>query len=204
MINSLAEQVKSDADVCFRQEKFEDAVNFYTQAISIDASFFSCYANRACCFLKLNKAGSCINDCSFVIEHIHQHDAWKQHAARLLLKCYLRRGAALCMIGSIKAAYEDFESATRMAPSDSTIVADMALISSKLEQDVKGNTSINASYAFSADWLKNRGNFFYEQGDYDSAIHAYSMAMNMDKANPVYCNFFFDRVGTIPIVRNAT
>ncbi len=63
-----AEQLKSEANDFFKQEKFAQAEDFYSKAIELDNANAVYYANRAFAHLKQENFGSALTDASKAIE----------------------------------------------------------------------------------------------------------------------------------------
>jgi tetratricopeptide (TPR) repeat protein len=189
----IATSIKLNADRLL-ERNYEEAVVMYTTVVhmtqhlinNIDgeankiATLLSATGNRAMCYLMTKKYGLCVADCEFILKFFEGTmdkqlpEPLKNKKYTLTLKAYTRRGSALCSMGDYRRAYNDYENASRLAPNDENILSDMSQISEKLNSQVE------------AEWLKNRGNDFFKRGDYNSAIHCYTLATQQDKYNPVH------------------
>ena len=66
-INSQAKDVYTKAGVFFEQNKFEEAIGLYTEAINIDPSYASAYFNRALSYAILNRYSEAMADAQKVL-----------------------------------------------------------------------------------------------------------------------------------------
>ncbi|KAG2382156.1 hypothetical protein C9374_005358 [Naegleria lovaniensis] len=176
-IKDKAELLKEEGDAEYFEKRFEKAVSCYTNAINLKPFFFRAYSNRAACYLQLNKFSNCIEDCTYILENIHSKAAGeteRKQSASLILKSYTRRGTCYFKLGDFQRSYKDYEQASRMAPEDDDIMTDLERVNKELTSQLQG------------DWLKNTANNFYLNQDYASAIHSYTLAIQLDKTNPVY------------------
>ena len=47
--------MKNKGNDAFKNQRYEEAIDFYTKAIELDSSDVSFYSNRAACYLNLKK-----------------------------------------------------------------------------------------------------------------------------------------------------
>lgn len=182
--------VKQTADKYLMDEQYELALKEYSHLIHLtdhtgnrtfdnseeEKLMIASYSNRALCYLNLLKFSECIQDCDFIVSYFGHRDADSGGGKKynFILKALTRRGSAYCALGDYLTAYDDYEKASRMSPHDEAILRDMTQIAEKLKSSIE------------AEWLKNRGNYFYKQDNYQSAIHCYSLAIQKNRFNPVY------------------
>jgi len=67
-INPLAKELYQKAGEQFEANKFEEAIDLYTQAIKIDPSYSSAYFNRALSYAILNRYDEAIRDIDYVLK----------------------------------------------------------------------------------------------------------------------------------------
>mmetsp|Transcript_1840 Transcript_1840/g.6515 ORF Transcript_1840/g.6515 Transcript_1840/m.6515 type:complete len:828 (-) Transcript_1840:1056-3539(-) len=193
--------IKSEADAAFQESRFADAIDLYTQAINMNQEEFTCRSNRAACLLKIGNLDKCVTDCNFIIDNIFAMENAKKmseeleqeggeegresadqtqspmtHAKKtsLILKAYVRRGTCYSLMGNFQEGYADYTAASRIVPNDESLLHDMEKINKRLQSQIH------------ADWFKNRGNFFFSQEEYETAIRSYDLAIKADDTNPVY------------------
>jgi len=172
-----AEKLKDQADMEYFEQRFDNAINLYTEAINLKANFFKAYSNRAACYLQVRKYYNCIQDCTFILENVYNaklQESEKKQTSTWVLKSYTRRGTCYYSVGDFQKAYKDYEQASRMSPDDEDILNDLEKVNKELTSQLQ------------ADWFKNTANNFYKNQDYSSAIHSYSLAIEKDKTNPVF------------------
>jgi len=164
---------KERADDFFRYGDYMMAIKHYNEVIKRAPTMpYKALANRAAANLKMGKFADALADATTVIDNIHQSD--QEEKTQLIMKCYLRRGAAYAYMGSLKEAYADYTKASRLVPEDQQILKDLEGINARLQSQLR------------VSWLKNRGNYFYKSGDYESAYRTYTTAIAMDDTEPIF------------------
>ncbi|CAO2814590.1 unnamed protein product [Amaranthus hypochondriacus] len=106
-IASRAEELKSLANEAFKDHKYSQAIDLYSQAIELNNQNAVYWANRAFAHTKLEEYGSAIHDATKAIEIDSKYS-----------KGYYRRGAALLAMGKFKEALKDFQQVKRLCPND--------------------------------------------------------------------------------------
>jgi len=102
-----AELLKAEANECFKQEKFQQAVDLYSKALELNPNKSVYYANRSIANLKLENFGYALTDASKAIE-----------CDKNYLKAYYRRAAAHMALGKYKVALKDYERVYKVKPND--------------------------------------------------------------------------------------
>lgn len=103
-----AEKFKEEANVCFKEKRFNKAIELYTQAISCDSSNPVYYSNRSFAYFNLDFFGSALNDASKAIELDPSY-----------LKGLYRRAAAYMALSKYKLALKDYEAINKVEPNNS-------------------------------------------------------------------------------------
>ncbi|XP_059484840.1 serine/threonine-protein phosphatase 5 [Neocloeon triangulifer] len=103
-----AELCKEEANKCFKEQKFDEAVKFYTKAIELNPNVAVYYANRSFAYLRQESFGYALSDASKAILQDKSY-----------VKGYYRRAAAYMSLGKFKLALRDFETVTKARPNDS-------------------------------------------------------------------------------------
>jgi Tetratricopeptide repeat. len=67
-VNPLAKELYQKAGEQFEANKFEEAIDLYTQAIKIDPNYSSAYFNRALSYAILNRYDEAIRDIDYVFK----------------------------------------------------------------------------------------------------------------------------------------
>lgn len=106
--HEIAENFKNQGNDCYKQKNYKDAIEYYTQAIAVDASSSSnkkiddltekekelellkpikvaCYSNRAACNLEVKNYRRCINDCksALLLDPSHTKSTYRAGKAYL-------------------------------------------------------------------------------------------------------------------------
>ena len=89
-LQELAAKLKAEGNDLFRQEKFSDAAERYSQAIENDPSEAALYSNRAACYASLEKWEESLQDANTCLE---LRPDWP--------KGYFRRALALSKTGHV-------------------------------------------------------------------------------------------------------
>lgn len=185
---------KQLADTAFLEERYQDAIELYTQLINKRKDVLICRSNRSACYMKIGSLQKGIIDSTFVIDSINEEfrnapldkasissrnpdsidDLSESKKRNILIKAYARRGTCNCLIGKFQDGYADYNSASRLAPEDEALLRDMDKINLRLQSQIH------------PDWYKNRGNHFFTQNEYETAIECYTLAIHADDTNPVY------------------
>lgn len=104
-----AGEFRGKAAAAYGNGEYEDAINFYTQAILLNPTHALYYAKRAQAFLKLNKPNAAIRDCARAIQ-INPDCA----------SAYKFRGRANRMLGNWELAAKDLRQACKLDYDDET------------------------------------------------------------------------------------
>ncbi|CAN6673819.1 hypothetical protein TRVA0_049S00760 [Trichomonascus vanleenenianus] len=111
-----ATEFKEKGNDAFRQQKYEKAIEYYTESLKYDV-IVACYSNRAVCYNKLKKWNDAVHDCDLTLENVNIDIPAEK---RLLAKTYYRRGVAYKGLGELQRAVDSFESAVEYAADGST------------------------------------------------------------------------------------
>ena len=140
------------------------AIYDYTQAIRLNPNNAEIYSNRGNAYSGKGDHDRAISDYN--------------EAIRLnpnFVKVYNNRGYAYFEKGDYDKAISNWESALRIDPNDAKAKKNLELIKMLTEKQ-----SSNASSNNDAEAYNNRGNAYYEKGDYDRAIAEYTEAIRLD------------------------
>ncbi|XP_024082040.1 serine/threonine-protein phosphatase 5-like isoform X2 [Cimex lectularius] len=106
-----AEEIKEEANRCFAQQCYEEAINRYSMCIKLNPDKAIYYGNRSIAQLKLECFGSALADATKAIE-----------LDRNYVKGYYRRAAAYMSLGKFKLALKDYETVMKARPNDKDAV----------------------------------------------------------------------------------
>ncbi|KAI8833641.1 hypothetical protein BJ741DRAFT_690868 [Chytriomyces cf. hyalinus JEL632] len=130
--------LKDKGNAFFKTGNYQGAINAYTAALDLDPQFSSCLSNRAVCHLKLGAYNECIQDCTLALsvtnqEHeiLSDRDPVAAMSARpahdaVQVKVFVRRAAALNLLGRVIDAVKDYEKAIALDPRNDELKEDLA------------------------------------------------------------------------------
>ncbi|XP_074662560.1 serine/threonine-protein phosphatase 5-like [Tubulanus polymorphus] len=102
-----ASEFKEKANELFKKQDYDKAIDFYTNAIEIDATEAAYFSNRSFAYLKIECFGYALQDANSALEIDPKY-----------VKAYYRRASANMALGKFKLALKDFESVTKCRPND--------------------------------------------------------------------------------------
>jgi serine/threonine-protein phosphatase 5 len=102
-----ADALKAIANKFFVENKYQQALDYYSQAIELNPNSAILFGNRAFAHLKLENYGTAIEDATKAIEIDPKY-----------IKAYYRRGAANVLLGKHQIALKDFKQVTTFLPRD--------------------------------------------------------------------------------------
>nr|CAB3265115.1 serine/threonine-protein phosphatase 5 [Phallusia mammillata] len=106
-IKENAEKVKEQANKCFKDKNYEEAIRLYTEAITINSESAVYFANRSFAQLRMENYGYALEDASKAIAIDKKY-----------IKGYYRRASAYMTLGKFKQALRDFEAVVKVRPHD--------------------------------------------------------------------------------------
>lgn len=107
MSQEEALKLKDRGNTLLKEQKYDQAIESYTEAIKLDGNNAVFYSNRAQVNLKLENFGSAINDCDAAIK-IDPN----------MMKAYYRKGVSLMAILQFKEAQKNFNVILARIPND--------------------------------------------------------------------------------------
>ena len=102
-----AELLKQDANTLFSKKNYSQAIQKYTDAITLNPNSQMLYSNRAFAYIKIELFGAAIRDADLAIKLDSNYT-----------KGYYRRAVANMGLGNLKEALKDFKTVIKVAPSD--------------------------------------------------------------------------------------
>ncbi len=103
--NKIANELKEKGNEEFKNENYEKAIDFYTQAIQIVKDNPILYTNRAQVYIKLKNYHDAISDCD-----------WALRAKENWLKAFIHKGRALTFLKKFDEALIEFQKAKELSP----------------------------------------------------------------------------------------
>ncbi|EFN74272.1 Serine/threonine-protein phosphatase 5 [Camponotus floridanus] len=106
-VTKKAEFFKEEANVYFKNQVYDKAIELYTKAIELNPSVAVYYGNRSIAYLRTECFGYALTDASKAIE-----------LDRNYVKGYYRRAAAYMSLGKFKLALTDYRTVVKARPND--------------------------------------------------------------------------------------
>ncbi|XP_006339935.1 RNA polymerase II-associated protein 3 isoform X3 [Solanum tuberosum] len=136
--NINANSEKELGNECFKQKKFNEAIDCYSRSIALSPTAVS-YANRAMAYLKIKRFQEAENDCT---EALNLDDRY--------IKAYSRRSTSRKELGKLKESIEDAEFALRLEPQNPEIKKQYgevkALYEKENNRDVPGTAKVEDTH----------------------------------------------------------
>jgi stress-induced-phosphoprotein 1 len=179
---SQQEHFKVQGNEAFKMKKYDEAIAFYTKAITADPNAESAaaiYSNRAASYAAQNKHDLALKDAE---DTIRVKPAW--------LKGHFRKGAALEALGRLDEAQRAFEDALNTEPHNEEVQERLNQLRARIKER---NDKTKPSQCATVEQAKTIGNSLFGLGKYDVAAQFYTRALalstvdNDDKAN-LYSN----------------
>nr|CAG4643841.1 EOG090X03S1 [Lepidurus arcticus] len=102
-----AENLKEQANEFFKNQDYNEAINFYSKAIECNPASAVYFANRSFAYVRCECFGYALQDASKAIE-----------LDKSYVKGYYRRAAAYMALGKYKLALKDYEAVSKARPND--------------------------------------------------------------------------------------
>jgi serine/threonine-protein phosphatase 5 len=102
-----AAKIKDEANKFFKEEKYDIAIDLYSESIKLDSTQPTYYGNRSIAYLRKELFGSALEDANQAIKLDPAY-----------VKAYFRRASANMALGKYKLALKDYESVKRFRPND--------------------------------------------------------------------------------------
>ncbi|CAF0728958.1 unnamed protein product [Brachionus calyciflorus] len=109
-----AETFKNEGNVCYKEGKYKEAVDLYTQAIDLVPKNAAYYGNRAAAYFMLKKYKEVVNDSKVALSIDPKY-----------VKGYLREGKAHLFLGDSQSAINCLQIAKSLEPSNASITEDL-------------------------------------------------------------------------------
>ncbi|XP_041716223.2 RNA polymerase II-associated protein 3 isoform X3 [Coregonus clupeaformis] len=186
---ALAEKEKGNQ--LFKEGKYDDAIECYTRGMGADPYNPILPTNRATCFLRLKKFAVAESDCNLSIALDSNY-----------FKAFARRGAARFALQNYESALEDYVMVLKLDPGNLEAQNEVmkckeviAKLGGKAESpeaavvvppvvDVKQQQLMEEQHRRQeAVVQKDRGNAYFKEGKYETAVEYYTKGMEADSTN---------------------
>lgn len=113
--------LKDKGNAALAENKFEEAIKYYTEAINLDPKNHVLYSNRSAAYAKANKYAQALQDADKTVE---LKPDWG--------KGYSRRGTALAYLGRTDEAIATYEKGLQVDPGNKQLQDSLAEVSDRL------------------------------------------------------------------------
>lgn len=146
---SEAERLKNHGNQYMKEEKFNEALEYYSKAIKIDSRNAIYYCNRAAAYSKLGKHAAAIEDCRKAIAIDPNYS-----------KAYGRMGLAHSSLNQTQEAKDCFEKAVQLDPDNESYLNNLKITEDKLRETNLGpqNAASGGAPGFGLDLSNLLGN----------------------------------------------
>eukprot|EP01080_Neovahlkampfia_damariscottae_P003808 gene3808-6969_t len=124
-MNEEAQKYKDLGNQSFKKKNYEEAIQFYKQAIDICPDETSLYTNSAACLLQLSK----YEDAIYMSEKAIKVDP-------KFIKGYFRLGQSYLALGKLYEAKREYEKGLKMSPKEPTLLSEIQKIE-KIEKHIQ-------------------------------------------------------------------
>ncbi len=129
-LKEKADKHKSEGNELMKQEKFKEALEQYNKAIEIDASNAVYYCNRAAAYSKIADFTNSIEDCKNALKIDPSYG-----------KAWGRLGLALLSNNQFEEAYEAYNKAIQLEPSNDGYKQNLKIVEEKLKNMTFGGAA---------------------------------------------------------------
>ncbi|TTW07848.1 RNA polymerase II-associated protein 3 [Bagarius yarrelli] len=188
MDRDRAMQEKEKGNAFFKEGKYDEAIECYTQGMSVDPYSPVLPTNRASCFFRLKKYAVAESDCNLAIALDSK-----------CVKAYSCRGAARFALKNYQGALEDYEMVLKLDPDNLDAQNELKKLNQVLEsqkqegeqikkmplnESVQPNQlEVEQQKRQEAVVQKDRGNAYFKEGKYEAAVECYTKGMDADATN---------------------
>lgn len=128
--------LKEKGDEFFRKNNYLAAISAYTTGVNIAGKCYELYLNRSAAHFAQGNFQRCAEDCTKALELLNPPVSSNLKARTQALA---RRGAALCKLGFIRQAFDEFVTAIKLDPTNEILKHDAEMLRAKLEAEEREN-----------------------------------------------------------------
>ncbi|CAH0380901.1 unnamed protein product [Bemisia tabaci] len=131
--------LKEKGDSFFKLGNYLGAVSAYSHGIKLSNKMAALYSNRSAAHLKLGNFHKAAEDASKALDLLQPAVEINREARA---QVHVRRGMALCKLGSMKYGLMDFEAALRLVPTDDKLRQDVENIKLQIQRNFENDGEI--------------------------------------------------------------
>jgi len=162
-----AEAAKEKGNRAFGEKRYDDAIKFYTEAISIDNRNHVYFSNRSAAYMGKNMFTNALEDAE---QCVKLNPKWG--------KGYFRRAVALLALSRAADAEAVLQEGIRADPSNGDLRAKLEEVKSTLEKE-RRFVGADGKPLSGAQLAKAEGNDHFSNGRYEEAAACYTRALEL-------------------------
>ncbi|CAD5115536.1 DgyrCDS4503 [Dimorphilus gyrociliatus] len=172
-----AEKYKTTGNDFMRTEKYQEAIDSYTKAISFDSTNPVYYSNRAAAYSKANLHEQAISDCdkALIIDSSYS-------------KAYGRKGLALSSLNKFKEAVENYKKALELDPQNESYKQNLVIAETKAKESDPGASGMNFANILSNPAIMNMASQFMQNSEVQNLMQGVMHEQDTDQ------NLSFERL----------
>lgn len=128
-----AEQLKNEGNRLMKEEKFQEALNIYSRAISLDATNPVFYCNRAAAYSRMGDFQKAVDDCKMALKYDPNYG-----------KAFGRLGLAFSKMNRHSEAIEAYRNALRIEPDNQDYKNNMEVTQQRLDEQATSANNLGA------------------------------------------------------------
>jgi len=167
-----AEAFKEKGNRAFSEKRFDEAINFYTEAIKIDSRNHVYFSNRSAAYMGKNMYSQALEDAETCTK---LNPKWG--------KGYYRRALALLALSRASDAASVLQEGIRADPTNSDLRAKLDEVQKTLEKERRFVDTATGKPLSGSQLAKAEGNDHFSNGRYEEAAECYTraLALTQDK-----------------------
>jgi len=162
-----AEAFKEKGNRAFSEKKFDEAINFYTEAIKIDSRNHVYFSNRSAAYMGKNMYTNALEDAE---QCVKLNPKWG--------KGYFRRAVALLALSRASDAQAVLEEGIRADPSNNDLRGKLEEVKSTIEKE-RRFVGDDGKPLSGSQLAKAEGNDHFKNGRYEEAAACYTKALEL-------------------------
>jgi len=162
-----AEAFKEKGNRAFGEKKYDEAINFYTEAIKIDARNHVYFSNRSAAYMGKNMYSNALEDAE---QCVKLNPKWG--------KGYFRRAVALLALSRASDAEAVLQEGIRADPSNGDLRSKLEEVQKTLEKE-RRFVGADGKPLSGSQLAKAEGNDHFSNGRYEEAAACYTKALEL-------------------------
>jgi stress-induced-phosphoprotein 1 len=169
--------LKEKGNDAYKNKRFDEALNFYSQAIELDPQNMLLYTNKAAVFFEMGKFEDCVAACQKSIEIAEE---MRSVPFKNVARAYARMGNAYLKQEKFAEAIKALDKSLLNDRTPATL--ELKNKAEKMKEDKEKREYINPELSLKA---KTEGNDFFKKQMFPEAVKSYTEAIKRNPTDPV-------------------